>query len=49
MMTLSKSVAAASAVAVLVAGIFGCKDGPAEHAGKQVDKAVNKVEDAVKK
>jgi outer membrane lipoprotein-sorting protein len=49
MMTSSKSVAAALAVAVLVAGIYGCKDGPAEHAGKQVDKAVNKVEDAVKK
>lgn len=45
----SKSVAAALAVAVLIAGLCACTEGPAERAGKQIDKTVNKVEDAVKK
>ena len=49
MMKSNKSVAAALAVSVLIAGLCGCKEGPVERAGKQVDKAVDKVKDAVKK
>jgi hypothetical protein len=49
MMNSNKSVAAALAAAVLIAGLCACTEGPAERAGKQVDKAVNKMEDAVKK
>ena len=44
-----KSVAAALAAVVLIAGLSACKEGPVERAGKQVDKAVDKVKDAVKK
>ena len=49
MMKSSKSIAAALAAVVMVAGLCACKEGPAERAGKQVDKAVEKVKDAVKK
>ena len=51
MMKSIQSVAAALAAAVLIAGLCGCKkeEGPMERAGKQVDKAVDKVKDAVKK
>jgi hypothetical protein len=40
-------------VALLVAGIYGCKkEGPAERAGKRIDKAIedakNKLDDATK-
>jgi hypothetical protein len=44
-----KSIVAAFAAAVLIAGLCGCKEGPVERAGKQVDKTVDKVKDAVKK
>jgi len=49
MMKSSKSVAAALAVAVLIAGLSGCKEGPAERAGKQVDQAVDKAGQQVDK
>jgi len=49
----TKSVAAGLAAAVLIAGLCGCKEGPVEKAGKQVDKAVekagDKIQDATKK
>jgi hypothetical protein len=48
MMKSSKSVAAALA-AVLIAGLCGCKEGPAERAGKQVDKAVEKTGQQIEK
>jgi len=43
MMKSNKSVAAALAVAVLIAGLCGCQkqEGPVERAGKQVDKALD--------
>lgn len=44
MMISTKSVVAAVAAVVLIAGLGGCeKEGPAERAGKQVDKAVDKA------
>jgi hypothetical protein len=53
MMKSSKSVAAALAAAVLVAGLCGCEKGPLEKAGKQIDnafeKAGDKIEDATRK
>jgi hypothetical protein len=53
MMKSSKSVAAAVAVAVLIAGLCGCEKGPLEKAGRQVDKAFekagDKIEDATRK
>jgi hypothetical protein len=53
MMKSNKSVAAAVAVAVavLIAGLYGCQkqEGPAERAGKQVDKAVDKAGEQIKK
>jgi hypothetical protein len=40
----NRSVAAAVAAAVLIAGLCGCqKEGPVERAGKEVDKAVDKA------
>jgi hypothetical protein len=50
MMKSNKSVAAAMAAAVLIAGLYGCqKEGPAERAGKQVDKAVDKTGKQIEK
>jgi len=50
MMSSTKSVAAAVAAIVLIAGLGGCqKEGPAEHAGKQVDKAVDKAGEQIEK
>ena len=51
MMKSNKSVAAAVAVAVLIAGLYGCQkqEGPAERAGKQVDKAVDKAGEQIEK
>jgi len=51
MMKSNKSVAAAVAVAVLIAGLCGCQrqEGPAERAGKQVDKAVEKAGEQIEK
>jgi hypothetical protein len=53
MMKSSKSVAAALAAAVLIAGLCGCEKGPVEKAGRQIDKAFekagDKIEDATRK
>ena len=50
MMKLTKSGAAAVAAAVLIAMLGGCqKEGPAERAGKQVDKAVDKAGEQIEK
>jgi hypothetical protein len=51
MMKSNKSVAAALAAAVLIAGLGGCKkeEGPMERAGKQVDKAVDKAGQQIEK
>ena len=49
MMKSTKSVAAALAVAVLIAGLCGCKEGPVERAGKQVDKAIDKAGQQIEK
>ena len=61
MIKLGKSVIAALAMGALIAGLSSCQknEGPAERAGKQIDKAVekagqqiqkagDKIEDAVK-
>lgn len=40
MMKMSKSVIAALAMSALLAGISGCHEGPAERAGKKIDKTV---------
>jgi hypothetical protein len=48
MMKSNKSIAAALAAAMLIAGLGGCKEGPVERAGKQVDKAFEKAGDTVK-
>ena len=47
----NKSVAAAVAVAVLIAGLCGCQkqEGPMERAGKEVDKAVEKTGKQIEK
>jgi hypothetical protein len=51
MMKSNKSVAAALAAAVLIAGLCGCQkqEGPMERAGKQVDKAVDKAGQQIEK
>jgi len=49
MMKSSRSAAAALAMAVLIAGLCGCKEGPAERAGKQIDKAVDKAGQQIEK
>jgi hypothetical protein len=50
MMKSTRSVTAAVATLVLIAGLGGCqKEGPAERAGKQVDKAVDKAGDQMEK
>jgi predicted acylesterase/phospholipase RssA len=61
MINLGKSVITALVMGALIAGLFSCQknEGPAERAGKQIDKAVDKagqqmqkagekIEDAVK-
>ena len=46
----NKTLAAALAAAVLIAGLSGCqKQGPAERAGKQIDKAVDKTGEQIEK
>jgi hypothetical protein len=37
-----KSVVAALAMSVLLVGLYGCQEGPAERAGKKIDKTVEK-------
>lgn len=38
-----KRIIAVLAVIVLIAGLWGCKEGPLERAGKKVDKAVEDI------
>jgi hypothetical protein len=38
-----KYVATAFSLGILVAVLSGCEEGPAEHAGKEIDKAVEKT------
>jgi hypothetical protein len=42
---------AATAIGVLLAGLSGCQkqEGPAEHAGKEIDKVIGKVGQNVEK
>ncbi|MGA7829300.1 MAG: hypothetical protein WCA04_16730 [Geobacteraceae bacterium] len=51
MTKISKGVIAALVVGVVVAGLSGCqkKEGPAEHAGKAIDKAVDKTDQQIDK
>ena len=51
MTKISRSVIAALIVGALVAGLSGCqkKEGPAEHAGKEIDKAVGKTDQQIDK
>ena len=51
MIKLGKSVMAALVMSALIAGLFGCqkKEGPAERAGKQIDKAIEKTGQQVEK
>ena len=51
MMKLGKSVIAALVMSALIAGLFCCqkKEGPAERAGKQIDKAVEKAGQQIEK
>ena len=50
MIKLGKSVMAALVMSALMATLFCCqkKEGPAERAGKQIEKAGEKIEDAAK-
>lgn len=48
MKQIGRSMVAAVAVCVLVVGLLGCKkEGPAERAGKELDKAGDSIKDAV--
>ena len=51
MMKLNKSTASALAVSALMLGLFGCQkhEGPAESAGKEIDKAAQKTGDKIEK
>jgi hypothetical protein len=51
MIKLGKSIMAALVMSALIAGLFGCpkREGPAEHAGKQIDKAIEKTGQQVEK
>ena len=44
-----KGMIAALAISLFVVGMTGCKAGPAERAGKQIDKAVEKTGETVEK
>lgn len=48
---MTKTVSVALVMTVLLAALSGCQkqEGPAEHAGKEVDKAVEKVGEQVEK
>lgn len=48
-MKTKRSVAMGLAAAVLIAGLYGCEKGPAERAGKQIDKAVDKTGQQIEK
>jgi len=45
------SAVAAAAIGALIAGLSGCQkqEGPAEHAGKEIDKAIGKVGQNIEK
>jgi hypothetical protein len=43
MIKIGKYVFTAFAMGILVAALSGCEKGPAERAGKQIDKAVDKT------
>jgi hypothetical protein len=43
MMKNCKSIIAVLAIIALIVGLSGCKEGPLEHAGKKVDKAVEDI------
>ncbi len=51
MMKIGETVSAALVMGVLVAALSGCQkqEGPAEHAGKEVDKAVEKAGQQIEK
>ena len=51
MMKLKKSTAAALAVSTLMLALFGCQkhEGPAESAGKEIDKAAKKTGEQIEK
>jgi hypothetical protein len=49
MMKIWKSVIAALAMSVLLMGISGCQQGPAERAGKKIDKTVEKGGEQIEK
>jgi len=49
MKKIGRSLAAVAAICTLVVGLVGCKkEGAAERAGKQLDKAGDDIKDAVK-
>jgi hypothetical protein len=41
MMKILKSVVVALAMSLLLVGMYGCHEGPAERAGKKIDKTVD--------
>ena len=47
----SNSAIAAAAIGALIAGLSGCQrqEGPAEHAGKEIDKVIGKVGQNIEK
>jgi uncharacterized protein YcfJ len=51
MMKLRNSAIAAAAIGALIAGLSGCQrqEGPAEHAGKEIDKVIGTVGQNVEK
>jgi len=51
MMKLGKIISATLVMSALLAALFGCQkhEGPAEHAGKEVDKAVEKAGQQIEK
>jgi len=50
-MKFSNSAIAAAAIGALIAGLSGCQkqEGPAEHAGKEIDKAIGTVGQNIEK
>ena len=51
LMKFSNSAIAAAAIGALIAGLSGCQkqEGPAEHAGKEIDKVIGKVGENIEK
>lgn len=51
MMKFSNGAIAAAAIGALIAGLSGCEkqEGPAEHAGKEIDKVIGKVGQNIEK